>query len=60
MSGGLHTNAMEVCIGGLGHVVVEHDVDAFNVHTTAKQISGNKDALLKVLEGVVSLETKAR
>lgn len=47
---------MEVSVGGLGHVVVDDNVDTLNIHTTAKQIRGNQNALLEVLEVVVALQ----
>jgi hypothetical protein len=36
---------MQVGVGVLGHVVVEHNVDSLNVHTTAEQICGNQYSL---------------
>jgi hypothetical protein len=44
------TYSVEVGIGVLGHVVVEDDVDTLNVHSTAEEVSGNKDARLEALE----------
>ena len=41
---------MEVSVGVLGHVVVEHNVDTLNVDTTAKEVCGNKKTTLEVLE----------
>lgn len=43
---------IRVCI--LGHVVVEDDVDTFDIYTSAKDVCCNHDALVKVLEGLVT------
>ena len=50
------TYAVEVRVRVLGHVVVDDDVDALDVDTTAEQVCGNKDALLEVLELVEVLQ----
>ena len=47
---------MEVGVGVLRHVVVEDDVDALNVHASAKQVGGHQDAPLEVLELLVARE----
>ena len=44
---------MQVSVGVLGHVVVEDDVDALDVHSTAKQVGGDQNPLLEVLELLV-------
>ena len=36
---------VEVGVGVLGHVIVEDDVDTLNVHATAEEVGGDKDAL---------------
>ncbi len=36
---------MQVGVGVLRHVVVEHDVDALNVHAATEQVGGDQDAL---------------
>ena len=36
---------MEVGVSVLGHVVVEDDVDALDVHAAAEQVGGHKDSL---------------
>ncbi|GIX64986.1 membrane transporter protein, putative [Babesia caballi] len=41
---------VQVGVGGVGHVVVDDDVDALHVNATAKQVSGDHDALVEVLE----------
>ena len=50
------SNSVEVSVGILGHVVVEYNVDTFNVHTTAKQVGGHQDTLLEILELLVPTE----
>ena len=40
---------MQVGVGILGHVVVEHDVDALDVHATAEQVRGDQDALCRAI-----------
>ena len=42
--------SVQVGVGVLGHVEVEDNVDALNVNATAKDVSGNKEALLELLE----------
>ena len=37
------------------HVVVEDYVDALDVHLTAKQVGGNQDPLLEVLELLIPI-----
>ena len=36
----------------VGEVVVDDDVDTFDVDTTAKQIRGDQDALVEFFEGL--------
>ena len=52
------TYAVEVHVGGLGHVVVEDNVDTLNVHAAAKQIRGHQDAIVEALELVVVGQTR--
>ena len=40
-------DTMQVGVGVLGHVVVEHDVHALNVHAAAEQVCGHEDSLKK-------------
>ncbi len=42
-------HAVEVGVRVLGHVVVEHDVDALDVDAAAEQVGGHQDPLLEVL-----------
>ena len=37
------------------HVIVEDNVDTLNIHTTAKQVSGDQNTALEVLEELVTL-----
>lgn len=39
------SHSVEVGIRILRHVVVEHDVDALNIHSSAKEIRSHQDAL---------------
>ena len=39
------------------HVIVEDNVDTLNIHTTAKQVRGDQNTSLEVLEELVALET---
>ena len=41
----------------LRHVVVEDNVDTFNIHATTEQVGGDQDAALEVLEELVPLKT---
>lgn len=41
------SNAMQVGIGIFRHVVIEYDIDTFNVHSTSEKICGDKDTLLE-------------
>ena len=54
------TNSMEVRVCVKRHVKVEHDVDLFNVDTTAKELSGYEDAVSKLLETLVDLKSKVQ
>jgi len=51
------TDAMQVHVGRLGHVIVDDNVDAFEVYTTAEDVGGHQDTGLVVLELVVALDT---
>lgn len=49
---------MEVRVRVLWHVIVEDNVNSFNVHTTAKQVGGYQYSLLEILELLVSGQPK--
>lgn len=51
---------MQVHVTVLGHVVVKHNVNPLNVHTTAKQVSGDQDTLLEVLELLVTGKSEGK
>jgi hypothetical protein len=46
-------DAVQVGVGVLGHVVVEDDVDALDVHATAEQVGGHQDSLRGRKTGLV-------
>jgi hypothetical protein len=48
---------VEVGVGAFSHVVVDHDVDSFNIDTSAKQIGGNQNSRLEFLEELVSVDS---
>ena len=50
------TDAVQVGVRVLRHVVVEDDVDTLYVHATTKQVGGHQDALLEVLELLVTVQ----
>jgi hypothetical protein len=52
----LKAYAVQVRVRVFGHVVVEHDINALNIHATSEQVGGDEDALLEVLEALVALE----
>merc|ERR1719361_1316118 len=47
------SNSVQVSVSVLWHVVVEDDVDALDVHSTPKQVGGDQNPLLEVLELLV-------
>ena len=49
---------MKIRVGIGGKVVVDSEVDAFNVDTSAKDVGGNTDTLVEFFELLVSLDTK--
>jgi len=40
------SNSVQVAVGISRHIVVEHDIDFFNINTTSKHISSNQNAVL--------------
>ena len=46
---------MEVGVSVLGHVIIEHNVDALYVHATAEQVGGDQNSL-KIEEIVIWME----
>jgi hypothetical protein len=51
------THTMEVGVGVTGKIVVNGQVNPLNIDTTAKNIGGDTDTLLEVLERLVALDT---
>lgn len=47
------TDSVKVCVRILWHVVVEHNVDTLDVHSSTKQVGGHKDPPLEVLKLLV-------
>lgn len=52
------TDAVEVGIGLVGHVVVDGHVDALDVDTTTEDVGGDTDTGLELLELFVALDTR--
>lgn len=50
---------MQVRVSVCWHVVVDGQVDALNVDTTTKDVGGNTDTLVELLELLVTLDTVA-
>ena len=51
------TDAVEVRIGIGREIVVDREVDALDVDTTAEDVRGHADALVEVLELLVTTDT---
>ena len=50
-------DAMKVGVSIHRHVEVEHDVDLLDVDAAAKELSGDEDAVPKLLEALVDLKS---
>jgi len=50
-------HSVQVSIRVFWHIVVEHDVDSFDIDTSSEKISGDQNSSLKVLEERVSFES---
>ena len=48
---------MKVSIGVLGHVIVEHNVHSLDIHTTSKEVGGDEDTFMEILELLVSVQS---
>ena len=48
---------MEILISGLGHIVVDDNVDTFKIDTTTEDICGDEDAAFVLLEFVVTFQS---
>lgn len=51
---------MQVRVSVGGEIVVDGEVDALDINTTAEDISGNTDTLVELLELLVALDTRWR
>lgn len=49
---------MQVTVRIWGTIVVDDDVDTFDINTTAEDIGGDKDTLFEGFEGGISVDTK--
>jgi hypothetical protein len=48
---------VKVRVSFTGHVVVENNVNLFDIDTTTEDFSGDEDAVLKLLEAVVDFDS---
>jgi hypothetical protein len=53
-------DAMQVTIGIWRAIIVDDDVDPFNINPTAKDISGYQNSFLKCLESSVSIDSNSK
>lgn len=51
------TNPMQVRVGIAGQIIVDGQVDTLYIDTTAKDVSGDTDTLVELLELLVTLDT---
>ena len=51
---------MKVAVSVGRAIVVDYDVDTFNINTTTEDICGDEDTILKRLEGSVPRDAKHR
>merc|ERR1719447_131906 len=51
------SDTMKICVGVFWHIIVEDDVDSFNIHSTSEQVSSDQDTTLEILEFLVSGKT---
>jgi hypothetical protein len=50
------TDAVQIGVGVLGQIVVDSQVDLLDINTTSKNISGDANALVELLELLVALD----
>jgi hypothetical protein len=50
-------DTVEVGVGVVGHVVVEHDVDLLDVDATGEQIRRHQESELELLESLIDLDS---
>lgn len=48
------THSVKVCVRILWHVIIEDNVNSFNVHATAKQVGCHQNPPLEVFELLIS------
>ncbi len=48
---------MEVAVRIHRHVVIDDDIDALDIHSATKNISGDEDSAFETLELIVVLQT---
>jgi hypothetical protein len=51
------TNTMEIRISITREIVVDGQINTLNIDTTTKNVSGDTNTLLEVLEGLITLNT---
>lgn len=51
------TDTVQVGIGITWHVVIDSQVDTLDVNTTTEDVSSNADALVELLELLITLDT---
>ncbi len=51
------TYSVEVGVRAFGHVIVNDDIDSFDVNSSSEDVSSNHDSLFEVLEDLVSLNS---
>jgi len=49
---------MQVGVSVAWHVEVEHNVDLLDINTTAEELSGDEDAVSKLFEALINLNSK--
>lgn len=50
----IHAHPVQIGVGVFWHVVVENNVDSFNIHASAKQVSSNQNPPLEILELLIA------
>lgn len=41
--------SVQIGVRILGHVIVEHDINSLDIHTTPKQVCGHQNSLAEIL-----------
>lgn len=44
------SHAVEICVGIIGEVVVDRDIDSRDVHATGEHVGGDRDTRLEILD----------